>query len=109
MKLSELSRLLLDAQDCDTLESYMAECGGSLPDNTYYGADDKAANTLKTLYSCRDGVSIQTLLELHGGSTAEFARDYGIPRRTVQNWSLKTNEHREPPQYLLRLILADLI
>ena len=35
MKLSEVSRLLHDAQECKDLEHYMAECGGSLPGDSF--------------------------------------------------------------------------
>ena len=59
MKLSEVTRLLAAARECNTLESYIGE--------------------------------------------------YGIPRRTMQNWLTETNNHSNPPQYLMRLILADLI
>lgn len=109
MKLSEVSRLLHDAQECKDLEHYMAECGGSLPNDTYYEDADKAVETLTLLYSCRDGIDVKTLLKLHGGSMARFAGDYGIPLRTVENWATTSKEHREPPQYLMRLILADLL
>ncbi len=110
MKLSEVTRLLVATQECDTLESYIEECGDSLPDDSYY--DDyaiKAVDVLTVLYECRDGISINTLLRLYGGSVAEFYREYGIPRRTLQNWLTHSSNHTEPPQYLLRLILADLI
>lgn len=109
MKLSEVKRLLQDAQECKDLEYYMAECGGSLPDDSYYEDADKAVEVLTLLYSCRDGIDIRTLLKLHGGSMAEFARDYGIPYRTVQNWTTDAADHHEPPQYIMRLILADLL
>jgi len=109
MKLSETKRLLMDAQECKDLEHYMAECGGSLPDDSYYEDADKAVETLTILYSCKNGIDVKDLLKLHGGSMAEFARDYGIPLRTVQNWATTSNEHREPSQYVMRLILADLL
>ena len=109
MKLSEAKRLLMDAQECKDLECYIAECGGSLPSDSYYEDVDKAVETLTLLYSCRDGIDVKDLIKLHGGSMAEFARDYGIPLRTVQNWATTSNEHREPPQYIMRLILADLL
>lgn len=109
MKLSETKRLLMDAQECKDLEHYMAECGGSLPDDSYYEDTDKAVETLTLMYSCKDGIDIRTLLKLHGGSMAEFARDYGIPYRTVQDWASTSKFHHEPPQYIMRLILADLL
>lgn len=111
MKLSEVTRLLAAARECNTLEGYIGECGGSLPDDSYYEDDDasKAVEVLTVLYECRDGININTLLRLYGGSVADFYREYGIPRRTMQNWLTETNNHSDPPQYLMRLILADLI
>lgn len=111
MKLSEVTRLLVAAQECDTLESYIDECGGSLPDDSYYEDDGaiKAVEVLTVLYECRDGININTLLRLYGGSANDFYREYGIPRRTLQNWLTKSSNHTDPPQYLMRLILADLI
>lgn len=109
MKVSEVKRLLQDAQECKDLEHYMAECGGSLPDDSYYEETDKAVETLTLLYSCKDGIDVKDLIKLHGGSMAEFARDYGIPYRTVQDWASTSKFHHEPPQYLMRLILADLL
>lgn len=107
MKLSEVTRLLVATQECNTFESYIDKCGGSLLDDSYYAS--KAADVLTVLYECRDGISINTLLRLYGGSIADFYREYGIPRRTLQNWLTQSSNHTEPPQYLLRLILADLI
>lgn len=109
MKLSETKRLLMDAQECKDLEHYMAECGGSLPDDSYYEDTDKAVETLTLMYSCRNGIDVKDLINLHGGSMAEFARDYGIPYRTVQDWASTSKFHHEPPQYIMRLILADLL
>ena len=63
----------------------------------------------KEFVFAKNGISINTLLRLYGGSVADFYREYGIPQRTMQNWLTETNNHSDPPQYLMRLILADLI
>lgn len=111
MKLSEVTRLLVSAQECNTLESYIDKCGGSLPFDSYYEDDyaSKAVEVLQVLYECRNGININILLRFYAGSTNDFYREYGIPRRTLQNWLTQSSNHAEPPQYLLRLILADLI
>ena len=109
MKLSEVTRLLLEAKNFETLEGYTAACGGSLPDYSFYLDIDRAVETLTLLYSCKDGIGVKTLLKLHGGNMTKFAGDYGIPLRTVQDWATTSNSHREPPQYIMRLILADLL
>lgn len=109
MKLSETKRLLMDAQECKDLEHYMAECGGSLPDDSYYEDTDKAVEILTLLYSCRDGIDVKDLIKYHGGSMTDFAAHYGIPLRTVQDWATTSKSHHEPPQYIMRLILADLL
>lgn len=109
MKFDDLRGLLADARACGTLDNFIVECGGSLPDDSYYEDTDKAVKVLTLLYSCRYGIDVKDLLKLHGGSMAEFARDYGIPYRTVQDWASTSKFHHEPPQYIMRLILADLL
>ena len=111
MKLSEVTRLLVAAQECNTFESYIDKCGGSFPVDSYYENDNasKVVEVLQALYECRNGININILLRLYGGSVTDFYRKYGIPRRTLQNWLTQSSNHANPPQYLLRLILADLI
>ena len=46
-------------------------------------------------------MTIKQLIELSGLSMAKFARFYGIPYRTVQNWE---DGKRKPPEYVLTLL-----
>jgi DNA-binding transcriptional regulator YiaG len=46
-------------------------------------------------------MEFKELLERSGMSTTDFAKYFGIPRRTVQNWKLGL---AKCPEYLLNLI-----
>ena len=46
-------------------------------------------------------MTINDLIAETGLSKADFARQLGIPYRTIQNWALGV---RQPPDYLLRLM-----
>lgn len=45
--------------------------------------------------------SFRSLRELSGLTQHEFSQRYGVPRRSVENW---TSEVRSPPSYLLDLL-----
>lgn len=102
----QLHALLLDAQDCTDLDTYIAECGGNVPAEYISDTGDPAAavELLTALWRFRDGIRFRQLREYSGMYLAEFARYYGIPIRTIENWDAGT---REPPAYLLELLLAD--
>lgn len=45
-------------------------------------------------------ISINDLLDQHRLSQSSFARMFGIPLRTVQNWCTGV---RQPPDYVIRM------
>ena len=47
-------------------------------------------------------MKIKEIRAMTGLSQGKFAEKYGIPVRTLQNWEA---EHREPPEYVLKLLL----
>lgn len=104
----QLHALLLDAQDCTDLDSYIAECGGSVPAG--YTEEDgnptAAIELLTTLWRFRDGIRFRQLREYSGMYLAEFARCYDMPKRSVENWDAGVTT---PPPYLLELILTDVL
>lgn len=104
----QLHALLIDAQDCADLETYIAECGSSVP-TEYIGADGDATaaiELLRNLWQFRDGIRFRQLREFSGMYLAEFARRYGIPKRSVENWDANVTT---PPSYLMELLMCDII
>lgn len=104
----QLHALLLDAQDCTDLDTYIAECGGSVPaeyaDDT--GDPTAAVELLTALWQFRDGIRFRQLREYSGMYLAEFARCYDIPKRSVENWDADVTK---PPSYLMELLLCDVL
>lgn len=108
MTRSEFHRLLLNAQDTPDFDTYLIECGGSLPDE-YYAENSDADNAVKVMqiiWELRDNLTFSAIRKNSGFSQADFSIHYGIPKRTVENWDSGVNT---PPPYLLELLAADVI
>lgn len=103
MTKSDLHRLIIDAQDCADLETYMLEAGGSLP-AAYYPTG--AVQLLTDLWSLSHDLTFRAIRKLSGLTQRTFAEEYNIPVRTVEDWD---TGKREPPQYVLELLLSDLL
>lgn len=95
----DFTRLLTDSTEFDTLDAFVAECGGSI-DN-----DDlpRATHALEIIWTIgHDGVSAASLMEASGmKKMSVFAREYGMPYRTFQSWALSD---RKPPEWLIPLL-----
>ena len=61
---------------------------------------DELMKAIGIIGAAADG-NIKKLIEISGLSTASFARKFGLPYRSVQNWIA---EERTPPEYLPILI-----
>lgn len=108
MTKSDLHRLLIDAQECADLETYMLETGGSLPAE-YYSDDgnaDRAVRILTDLWNLSRDLTFRTIRKYSGLTQRDFSSAYSIPVRTVENWD---TGKREPPPYVLELLLCDII
>lgn len=46
-------------------------------------------------------MTIKEIVELTGLSQAEFAKKYGIPKRTVESWLMG---ERKPPEYVVTML-----
>lgn len=87
MTYQDFTRLIGGARDCETEDQYITEAGGSVP------ADD-IDEVLRILHYCWTYAQTQTpstVRSLTGLSQAAFAREYNIPRRTIENWDSGTN------------------
>ena len=94
---TDFLRLLYAVPDFATLDEYIAECGGSVP------LDDvnQVIDLLGLIYEISCDLSIKTIASTCGISVRRLAMSYGIPTRTVENWSSGSSR---PPLWQLPLI-----
>lgn len=108
MLLSEFHRLRIDAEECSSLEQYIAEEGGSLPEECY-PADMSAEKPIKILtiiWELAHDFNFKKLRQISGMTQLAFARKYGISKRAVEGWDMGENQ---PPEYALELLAADVV
>ena len=108
MLLSDFHRLRIAAEDCSSLEQYIAEEGGSLPEECY-PADVSRYAPIKILifiWELAHDFNFRKLRQISGLTQAKFAQEYGVPPRTLEKWD--TGE-RTPPPYVIELLAADVI
>jgi len=51
-----------------------------------------------------NGLTIRDIAASNDMTLADISARFGIPLRTVESWSAPGKNHREPPEYLLRMI-----
>lgn len=84
--------------DCNDFEEYAVETGSSIP------LDDaqQVIRLLKAVWAmAHDGLTIKSIAAACQRSIRSIAICYGIPIRTVENWSCRTNT---PPSWALPFI-----
>lgn len=108
MLLSEFHRLRIDAEDCSSLEQYIAEEGGSLPEECYSadGSGDAPIKILTIIWELAHDFCASKVRAVSGMTQAEFVREFRIPRRTIEHWAA---DERTPPPYVLELLAADVV
>lgn len=108
MLLSEFHRLRIGAEECSSLDEYIAEEGGSLPEECY-PADMSAEKPIKILtiiWELAHDFNFKKLRAISGLTQESFVREYRIPRRTIEHWDVG---ERTPPSYVLELLAADVV
>lgn len=70
---------------------------------------DIAPWELEDVWAIHDDYSIATVRALSGLTQAEFAEQYHIPPRTIENWTQSGEARREISPYLLDLLAVDVI
>ena len=103
MKLSTLHNLILSAQECDTLEIFAFECGGSLPESV---PDEEVFSLLEKIYNFANDYNFRHIRSISGLSQKRFAIEYNIPVRSVENWD---SGFSTPPSYVLELLFLNVI
>lgn len=95
---TDFRRLLTDVSECPDLDAYIAEVGGSVP------LDDvtDVIQLLTTIWTMgREGLTIKSIAAACDISVRQIALKYGLPTRTVENWS---SGKTAPPPWQLPLI-----
>lgn len=91
---NDFLRLLLAAPECESVDKYLAEVGGSV------NAD--AVALLESIYRmAHDGISVKAISGACGISVRQIAIQYGLPQRTLEDWAAG---RRNPPAWQLPLI-----
>lgn len=108
MLLSDFHRLRIAAEDCPSLEQYIAEECGSLPEECYPvdGSGYAPIKILTIIWELAHDFCASKVRAVSGMTQAEFVREYRIPRRTIEHWDV---DERTPPPYVLELLAADVV
>ena len=108
MLLTDFHRLRIAAEDCSSLEQYIAEEGGSLPEECYSadGSGDAPIKILTIIWELAHDFNFRKLRAISGLTQESFVREYHIPRRTIEHWDM---DERTPPSYVLELLAADVL
>lgn len=108
MLLSDFHRLRIAAEECSSLDEYISEVGGSLPEECYPadGSGDAPIKILTIIWELTHDFNFRKLRQISELTQESFVREYRIPRRTVEHWDVG---ERTPPPYVLELLAADVV
>lgn len=95
----------LNALDCATADQYIAECGGSMPEE-YFDECVDIVSAMQQIWDLAHDFTFRHLHDLYGGSLLAMSQEYGIPLRSVENWNVG---NRLPPEYVLEFLAADML
>lgn len=92
----DFCRLLADTEEFNTLDAYIADCGGSA------NADHAETELLATIWELgRDGLTIDSILRFSGLTAAQLGRKYGVSYKAVHHW---ISGIRTPSAWVLSLL-----
>ena len=108
MLLTDFHRLRIGAEECSSLDEFIAEEGGSLPEECYPadGSGDTPIKILTIIWELAHDFNFRKLRQISGLTQESFVREYRIPRRTIEHWNVG---ERTPPPYVLELLAADVV
>ncbi len=108
MLLRDFHRLRIAAEECSSLDEYISEEGGSLPEECYPAdmSEEKPIKIMSIIWELTHDFNFRKLRAISGLTQAEFVREYRIPRRTIEHWDL---DERTPPPYVLEMLAADVL
>lgn len=90
------------AMDCETLDDFIAEEGGSVESDDV----DEVVFLLKAIFASKSRPAINYAREITELSRAEFCRLYKIPLRSMENWEAGV---KKPPEYVASFILFSVL
>ena len=90
-------RLLAQADDCGTLDAFIADCGSAVS----MGDESAVVQLMEMIWALRGGMTIKAIASVAGTSVRRIGMTYGIPTRTLENWSAGVSR---PPEWQLPLI-----
>lgn len=105
MTKQQFHALRISAMDCADFEQFVAECGGSMPEEYFASGVDITA-AMRQIWDLAYDFNYRRLHIIHGQSFASFASAYNIPIRTLEEWSAG---RRTPPEYVLEFMAADVL
>ena len=87
MLLSDFHKLRIAADECSSLDEFIVEEGGSLPEECYTadGSGDAPIKILIIIWELTHDFNFRKLRAISGMTQAEFVREYRIPRRTIEH------------------------
>lgn len=95
----------INALDCADFSQFVAECGGSMPEEYFTeGVDIVAA--MQQIWDLAFDFNFRRLKCIHGGSLRSIAQEYSIPLRSLEDWN---SGKSSPPEYVLELLAADVL
>lgn len=85
-KHKEFQSLKDSALDCTTLENYILECGGGVP-NEFWDGNDAAivTNVLTDIWTIAHDPTFVTLQTISGMGNKQFSEAYNIKLRTIED------------------------
>ena len=106
MTYSEFRSMLCDATEFTNIEDFIFECGGGFPAEFAEHDLDYVRPSIDFVFAYAREKSFRSIIDFLGISLASYARETGIPLRTVESWS---SEDRTPPEYLLDLLACNAV
>ena len=96
MTLQTFNALRMEAENCETLEQYIAKCSGSVPAEwiTDDETSEKAVYGLTLIWNLSRAYDFPHLLEMTGLSNLGFSLEYDIPLQTVEDWKMNRSKPR---------------
>lgn len=99
----DFRRLAMDASECQTLEGYLAEVGGSV----LMGDAQQATRLLEAIYQVASSqYNYSAIAKVCGQSMRGLAISLGIPVRTAENWAAnrKKAEARRASDWMMEMV-----
>lgn len=95
----------INALDCIDFEQFVAECGGSMPEE-YFAENVDIVSSMQQIWDLAHDFTFRRLKCIRGSSLRAMAQEYGMPLRTLEDWNAGKSV---PPEYVLELLAADVL